>query len=96
MLMLIGLGILLYKKKDKKDPKNYRVIVLLSCILKLYEVILSKRFIAIILYQLCPSQFGFKRLHGVQDTLWIFNELIEYATSRGVALTSVQIDAYKS
>ena len=41
--MVIGRTVLIYKKGDEKEPKNYRPITCLSVITKLITSIIAKR-----------------------------------------------------
>ena len=61
----------LYKADDKSDLSNYRPIYVLSCFLKILELMMDNRlyqyFIEIkILY---PKQFGFQTVHSTEHAI---------------------------
>lgn len=65
----------IHKKGEKKDPKNYRGICLLSTVLKLLTKILSQNLTEQI--NINEEQQGFRRNRSTVDAIFILRQIIE-------------------
>lgn len=63
---------LIFKKRDKMDPANYRGISLLNCILKIFTAMLTKRLQAWIEDQnlMNEDQFDFRAGRSCSDAIY--------------------------
>ena len=59
--------IFLYKKGDKKDPKNYQAIAIQNPVLKVFCKILHKRLVSQLDKELPETQFGFRQRRSTQS-----------------------------
>ena len=66
----------LYKKKDRKDPRNYRPITLLNADYKIYTKILANRMKTVVHQFVDESQKGFVPRENIQDATMLL-QLIE-------------------
>ena len=69
--------ILLHKKGDKEDLKNYRPISLLSVIYKIFTKILTNRLEAMIDFMQPREQAGFRSGFNTLDHIEVVREIIE-------------------
>ena len=74
-----GIIIPLHKKGAHDDPKNYRVITLISCLVKLFTSIINQRLITWSTANeiSTDAQFGFKSGHSTIDAIFILQNLIK-------------------
>ena len=72
-----GVFIMLYKKNDRDDFKNYRAICLLCHSYKLLSAVIAKR-LSLELQSILPdSQAGFRQARGTRDNICILKWTIE-------------------
>ena len=74
----------IYKNKgDPKLPENYRPITILSCLGKLFTLIIDNRlkFFTEKYNIIEENQAGFRKNHSTVDNLFIINSLIDIAKS---------------
>lgn len=67
------------KGKDKKDPRSYRPISLLSCVGKLLERLVNRRLTFLLEARniLSPTQTGYRKFRNVEDQLALLTQDIE-------------------
>ena len=76
--------ILLYKKGDAKDPRNYRDITLMNTTLKIFTAIFANRVIDWSEERgiLRECQAGFRKERGFEDNIFVFNAKIAIILGR--------------
>ncbi|KAK7108155.1 hypothetical protein V1264_015944 [Littorina saxatilis] len=82
------------KGKNKKDPKSYRPISLISCLSKLMERILNRRLIWHLETNsmLTPTQTGYRKNRSTEDQLALLAQEIETAFQEKKKVVSVFFD----
>jgi len=88
--------ILLYKKGDPKEPKNYRPINLLSHLYKLFTKILTDRISAAIKKRQTKDQAGFHSNRSATDHLQALNQLREKANEYHTPILLAFVDYEKA
>ena len=88
----------IFKKGCKFDANNYRGIVIISCLGKLFTTILNNRLNTWAESEglLTESQFGFRRGRGTTDGLFVLHGLIEILLARNKRLYCVFVDYEKA
>lgn len=74
-----GITVLIFKKRDVEDVKNYRGITLLETAYKVYAAILNKRIKEQIEEQriLSDTRAGFRRGMGINDNVYVLQHVVE-------------------
>ncbi|EYC43695.1 hypothetical protein Y032_0483g2288 [Ancylostoma ceylanicum] len=93
--MADSLTILLYKKGDPSELRNYRPISLLSVLYKLLTKVISKRIEGVLDAEQPREQAGFRRNYSTIDHLHAINELIERCSEFRMPLYIAFIDYEK-
>ncbi len=88
--------VLLYKKGDKEDLKNYRPICLLSHIYKLFTKIIVTRLSNDLDYQQPREQAGFRKNYSTMDHIFALTQLIERAKEYKLPLCVAFVDYEKA
>ena len=88
--------ILLFKKGDKADVKNYRPISLLSHLYKIFTKIIQNRIKDILDNNQPREQAGFRAGYSTTDHLQAINQLIEKATEYQLKLCLGFVDYQKA
>lgn len=76
-----GINFPIYKNKgDVDDPNNYRGIIILSCIGKLFKNVLNERFNFYLesCHLLSEEQAGFRKNYGTLDHVFSLKLLIDF------------------
>ena len=88
--------ILLHKKGDKADLKNYRPISLLPAIYKVFSRIILNRIRPQLNFHQPPEQAGFRSGYSTIDHLHTVNQLIEKSSEFNIPLCLAFIDYEKA
>uniref|UniRef100_A0A914XM98 Reverse transcriptase domain-containing protein n=1 Tax=Plectus sambesii TaxID=2011161 RepID=A0A914XM98_9BILA len=88
--------ILLYKKGDAEDIKNYRPILLLSTIYKTFTRILTERIRVILNAAETDEQAGFRRTFSAIDHIHVNKELVQKVTEYRLPLYMAFVDYEKA
>jgi hypothetical protein len=85
---------ILNKGKDKKDPRSYRPISLLSCVGKVMEMLVNQRLINHLESNniLSPSQTGYRKHRNTEDQLSYLAQSVENAFQEKKKLLAVFFD----
>ena len=78
---LQGLISVLYKKKDRDDPRNYRPITLLNCDYKILTRLLATRMNTAVLQFVNPEQNGFVPGGFIAENIMLLKSLQAYVES---------------
>ena len=76
----------IHRKGDRKDPANYRAILLLSIPGKVFSKIILNRMKLKTEEAMKNSQFGFRQGRGTVDAIFIVRQIIEKAREHQVPL----------
>ena len=68
----------IFKKGDRLDPSNYRLISLLDTCYKLYERILQRRIADAVDCSIRKTQYGFRKGRSTVNALFILRRLLEW------------------
>ena len=98
MALKVAKVIALFKKGDKNQPNNYRLISLLSCFNKIFEKLLCKRLVKFfeanrILFE---YQYGFRKLYSTTLALIEFTDSIIKFFDEGQYCMSIFVDLTKA
>lgn len=88
--------VLLYKKGDKEDLKNYRPICLLSHIYKLFTRVITNRLTRYLDEQQPREQAGFRQKYSTTDHIFALNQLLERAREYQLPLCLLFVDYEKA
>ena len=88
--------IILFKKGDRKDIKNYRPISLLSHMYKLFTRVLQKRMEKVLDSNQPREQAGFRKGFSTTDHLQTINQIIEKCNEFNIPLCLAFIDYEKA
>ena len=88
--------ILLYKKGEKEDLKNYRPICLLSQVYKVFTKIITKRITSTLDEQQPREQAGFRRGFSTRDHLFCLTQVLERSREYKLPLCAVFVDFEKA
>ena len=90
----IGEIVPVFKKGDINDPNCYRGITLISCLAKLFTMIINKRLNlwAEVNAVLTEVQFGFRKDKSTTDCLFILHGLIEHSLGKSETLYCSFVD----
>ena len=88
--------ILLHKKGEKEDLKNYRSICLLSQIYKVFTKIITKRITSILDEQQPREQAGFRKGYSTRDHLFCLTQILERSREYKLPLCIVFVDFEKA
>ena len=88
--------IILFKKGDRKDIKNYRPISLLSHMYKLFTRVLQKRMERVLDYNQPREQAGFRKGFSTTDHLQTINQIMEKCNEFNIPLCLAFIDYEKA
>ncbi|GFO25935.1 reverse transcriptase [Plakobranchus ocellatus] len=88
--------IIIYKKGDPGDIKNYRTISLLSHSYKLFTRLLQKRMERILDENQSRDQAGFRKGYSTTDHIYILNQVIEKSNEYNLPLCAGFIDYEKA
>ncbi|MFH4978111.1 hypothetical protein AB6A40_004820 [Gnathostoma spinigerum] len=88
--------ILLYKKGDREDFKNYRPICLLSTIYKLFTKIISNRLSRTFDEQQPREQAGLRGGYSTIDNIFVLNHLLQKSIEHNLPLCLVFVDYEKA
>ncbi|KAH7706674.1 hypothetical protein AAVH_26088 [Aphelenchoides avenae] len=88
--------VLLYKKGDARNLKNYRPICLLSVIYKLFTKVLTRRITEDLDREQPVEQAGFRRSYCTLDHLQTVNQIQEKAREKGLRQYLIFVDYEKA
>ena len=88
--------VILHKKGDRRDIKNYRPISLLSHMYKLFTRVLQKRMENILDANQPREQAGFRKGYSTTDHLQSINQIIEKCNEFHLPLCIAYIDYEKA
>ncbi|MFH4984559.1 hypothetical protein AB6A40_011268, partial [Gnathostoma spinigerum] len=88
--------ILLYKKGDREDFKNYRPICLLSTIYRLCTKIISNRLSRTFDEQQPREQAGFRGRYSTIDNIFVLNQLLQKSIEHNLPICLVFFDDEKA
>jgi hypothetical protein len=95
-----GSGIIfpLYKQDGRLEPGNYRPITLLSCIGKLFGLVIERRITnwSEATGAISDEQGGFRRARGTPDQIFLLREIIASRKERNLPTLVTYIDARKA
>ncbi|KIH63093.1 hypothetical protein ANCDUO_06612 [Ancylostoma duodenale] len=94
--MADSVTILLYKKGDPSELKNYRSISLLSVLYKLLTKVINQRVEGILDAEQPREQAGFRRNYSTIDHLHAINELMERCSEYQIPLFIAFVDYEKA
>ena len=80
-----GMIIPIYKNKgDKKDPCNYRPIIFVSCLSKVFISIINNRLTHFLEsnYKLSETQHGFRSGYSTIDNIFVLHFIINYLKTK--------------
>ena len=86
----------IYKKGDVEDPGNYRPIVLLNSMYKIYTAMLRNRLIQGLDKRICNAQYGFRAKRSTAQTIFALRRLIDIAEASGDSLLILLLDWEKA
>ncbi len=76
-----GVGMIhsIFKAGSRADPNNYRGITVMSCVAKLFSMVLNERLSAFLdkNHVLCQQQIGFKKKARTTDHIFVLRTLID-------------------
>ncbi|KAH7691315.1 hypothetical protein AAVH_40170, partial [Aphelenchoides avenae] len=88
--------VLLHKKGDTEDLKNYRPICLLPVIYKLFTKVVLNRITEQLDAAQPPEQAGFRSGFSISDHMQTLNQIQERAREKGMRLYLIFIDYEKA
>lgn len=88
--------ILLHKKGDKSDTRNYRPLSLSSSVSKIFSKVIKNRCYQQLDENQGKEQAGFRKGCSTIDHLFIMNQLIEKANEYKITINILLIDFYKA
>ena len=88
--------ILIHKKGDVKELKNYRPISLLSVLYKIFTKIISNRIRATLDFSQPREQAGFRKGYSTMDHIHVINQVIEKSAEYNQPLYMAFIDYEKA
>ena len=88
--------VLLYKKGDREDLKNYRPICLLSHICKLFTKITVERLSGHLDEQQPREQAGFRKKYSTMDHIFTLTQLLERAREYRLPMCVAFVDYEKA
>ena len=95
----VGLIVPLYKKQgNASDPSNYRGITLLSCVGKMFTMLLNERLTTFIDNNnlMSQNQAGFRKGYSTIDHIFLFKQIIELFRFKKTKLFCAFIDYQKA
>ncbi|XP_073780380.1 transposon TX1 uncharacterized 149 kDa protein [Danio rerio] len=92
----IGTVLLLFKKGDKTDLRNWRPITLLNCDCKLFSKILATRMSMVLEDVIHPDQACAVPGRKITDSLLLIRDAICYARDRNIRLVVLNLDFEKA
>ena len=87
---------LLHKKNDKRDLKNYRLLCLISQMCKLFTRIILHRASSTLEEQQAKEQAGSRREYSTTDHLFVINRLLERCREYKISICLAFIDYEKA
>ena len=83
-----------FKKGNDEVASNYRAIVLISCLAKIFTSILNDRLATWSKNQsiICQEQFGFQKQKSTVDCIFIIQSLLQLAFARGKTIYCAFVD----
>lgn len=91
-----GKLILLFKKGDRQEIKNYRPINLLSVVYKIFMAVITNRIGDTLESAITPNQTGFKKNHSTNDNILVIQQLIRKSKDYNFPLILLFIDFEKA
>ena len=93
-----GIIVPIYKKGNKADVNNYRGITILSCLSKIFTIILNRRITSISEENnlISDSQFGFRKGKSTVDALFVLLNVVHKFLNENKRLYCVFVDFKKA
>ena len=67
----------IYKNGYNSNPSNYRGISLMSCLSKLFNMVINNRLVDVFDKQIKPQQFGLKKNSRTSDGVFVLKSLVK-------------------
>lgn len=93
---LEGKLILLFKKGNRADLKNYRPLTLLPVLYKIFSKIITNRISGQLELELDKNQVGFRKNHSTSDHIFTLNSLIKKSEEYSFPLCILFVDFEKA
>ena len=88
--------VLIFKKGDTKDLKNYRPISLLNTLYEIFAAVLQARLSIKLDKHLQKTQYGFRKEKSTAQTIHIIRRIIDLTERSGVGASMVLLDWEKA
>ena len=88
--------IILFRRGDAREPKNYRPISIIPVMAKLFSAVLCGRIQALVEDELDEEQYGFRKGRGCSDAVHVVRTVIEKSAEWGEELWIATLDVEKA